>query len=769
MSGAKKSFYRQRKFWLGCAAFLAALCVLLLVLNPLLNHKHIASVSLPGEMKNAGLVSGRASPGNLIPPAGFEKLAEAPATALYADLQTGQFIYEDKIGGKFWHSKPVGLDSDEVTIGLWKEQMGSMLLLEYVDMKSVTTSIMPLTLASSACVEADGATFRKIDGGFRAEYHFEEADIFIPMEITLKNGVLSAVIQSGEIKEGGDYHIAAIHVLPGLTATDSTETGYMLVPDGSGAISELNNGKGNFGFYDRPVYGLDESISPEKKLHNQRPAIFPVFGVKTGDHALTAIITQGEAEANIYVGNVKDGMNYNQVYAKIVTAQTDSTTLFEADYFNKRKIYNVERRTLRNRYEVQYFPLSGENASYTGMAKLYREYLKMNGQLTKKAREPALHIGFYGAAERQAWFLGIPYDKLFALTTYAQAKEILDELTGLGANRIAVRYEGWTNYGLQNEKITVAAKPIGVLGGVSGFRWLSAYYGKSLSLGVDFITMKKSGRSYSVMTDTVKTMFNTRVKKYDYILSAQVTNLNRDFWYLIKPFRLPALAKTFADSFHKEAGDAGGVYLTGIGRFVYSDFDKTGITRSQTVEYYRKAMSALGDIPLSVDTGNAYTLGYADRIYELPCTDSGFTVFDRSVPFAQIVLHGYIPYSSDDFNRATDRRKLFLYCMETGASPFYAGMYARPEILIETDFSHLYSTYYKDWTKDAAQNYQAFAAVYENLFDKEITAHDRLAPSVYRTTFSNGTKIYVNYSGTRVLVDGMAIKAMDYEVKEAAN
>lgn len=769
MSDTKRAFYRQKKFWLGCAAVFAALCILLLILNPLLNQKHIPAISLPGEMKNNGLVPGDATPGSPVPPAGFEKLAEESAAALYADLQTGQFAYEDKVGKKFWYSKPLGLDSDEVTIGLWKEQIGSMLLLEYVDLKSVSTSVMPLTLSSNVCVEAGSATFRKIQGGFRAEYRFEEADLFIPVEITLKNGALSAVIPGGEVKEGGDYHITAIHVLPGLTATDSEERGYMLAPDGSGAISELNNGKGNFGFYDRPVYGMDESISPEKKLLNQRPAIFPVFGVKTGNHALTGIITQGEAEANIYVGNVKDGMNYNQIYAKIITAQTDSTTLFEADYFNKRKIYNVERRVLRDRYEIQFFPLSGESASYTGMAKLYREYLKLNGQLMKKAQKPALHVGLYGAAERQAWFLGIPYRKLFALTGYAQAKEILDELSSLGADRIAVRYDGWTNYGLQNEKIPVAAKPMGILGGASAFRRLGADYGKSLSLGVDFITLKKGGHSYSVMTDTVKTMFNTRVKKYDYILSAQVTNLNRDFRYLMKSSRLPGLAEAFADSLGKQAGEAAGVHLSGIGQYVYSDFDKTGITRSQTVEYYRKAMAAFGDVPLSVDTGNAYTLSFADRIYELPCTDSGFTVFDRSVPFAQIVLHGYIPYSSDNFNRATDSRKLFLYCMETGASPFYAGMYASPETLIETDFSHLYSMHYKDWTKAAAQDYQEFAAVYGKLFDEEITAHERLAPSVYRTTFSNGTSIYINYSDARVSVDGMTIEAMDYEVKEGAN
>ena len=43
-----------------------------------------------------------------------------------------------------------------------------------------------------------------------------------------------------EIKEGKEYSIVAIHLLPSFAAADWNDEGYMLVPDGSGALIGYN-------------------------------------------------------------------------------------------------------------------------------------------------------------------------------------------------------------------------------------------------------------------------------------------------------------------------------------------------------------------------------------------------------------------------------------------------------------------------------------------------------------------------------------------------
>ena len=43
--------------------------------------------------------------------------------------------------------------------------------------------------------------------------------------------------------------------------------------------------------------------------------------------------------------------------------------------------------------------------------------------------------------------------------------------------------------------------------------------------------------------------------------------------------------------------------------------------------------------------------------------------------------------------------------------------------------------------------------------------HDELAPGVYRTSYSNGTKVYVNYTETPFAADDVTIPALDWIVK----
>ena len=40
--------------------------------------------------------------------------------------------------------------------------------------------------------------------------------------------------------------------------------------------------------------------------------------------------------------------------------------------------------------------------------------------------------------------------------------------------------------------------------------------------------------------------------------------------------------------------------------------------------------------------------------------------------------------------------------------------------------------------------------------------HEKIADGVFRVTYSNGAKMYVNYNDSPTVMDGMSIPAMDY-------
>lgn len=385
-------------------------------------------------------------------------------------------------------------------------------------------------------------------------------------------------------------------------------------------------------------------------------------------------------------------------------------------------------------------------------------------RLHKAPRAPALAVNLYGAGTRKASFLGVPYTQTFAMTTFAQAQALLEDLRAGGAEHVVVRYQGWTGNGMQNKTIPVKAKPVGKLGGKRGLDDLLAYLENTQTenyMDVDFLSIRSSGNGFSVLNNTVKSLFNTRTAQYRYMLSVQVPVLTENPWYLLRPDLLQSASSRMAQAWDGRAG----VSLAGMGEALYSDFSKKSVTRAQTAAYFTATAGDFADTKVAVSAGNAYMLTAASRIFDLPQTNNGHLLFDRSVPFMQMVLHGYLPYTSEDINRLTDKKEALLTCIETGSDPYFCGMALSAAELIETGFSDLYSSTYEGWSEEAKNLYAAYREVYASLYDQPITGHRVTEEGVAVTTFANGTRIYVNRSGEAQEADGVRIAAESYIVR----
>ncbi|HBG00053.1 MAG TPA: hypothetical protein DDW87_00560, partial [Firmicutes bacterium] len=62
------------------------------------------------------------------------------------------------------------------------------------------------------------------------------------------------------------YPLTSVALLRFFGAADTTEEGYIFVPDGSGALINLNNGKTNQTLYSEPVYGRDGALPMGERL-----------------------------------------------------------------------------------------------------------------------------------------------------------------------------------------------------------------------------------------------------------------------------------------------------------------------------------------------------------------------------------------------------------------------------------------------------------------------------------------------------------------------
>ena len=85
-----------------------------------------------------------------------------------------------------------------------------------------------------------------------------------------------------------------------------------------------------------------------------------------------------------------------------------------------------------------------------------------------------------------------------------------------------------------------------------------------------------------------------------------------------------------------------------------------------------------------------------------------------------------------------------------------------------TGLNRFYSTTFAVYEQEAVDAYNFVNAALKNVEGAQITGH-KIDGSVRTVTYSNGVKIYVNYSDSSATVDGVTVDALSYKVLTLQN
>ena len=162
---------------------------------------------------------------------------------------------------------------------------------------------------------------------------------------------------------------------------------------------------------------------------------------------------------------------------------------------------------------------------------------------------------------------------------------------------------------------------------------------------------------------------------------------------------------------------------------------------------------------------NVRTALLSDLYTDIPLSNSGYAFEADSVPFYQMVFHGYADYSSRPLNYMADYDRAVLKCIEYGASPKFEWVYSAKG---ETVYSSVYADDYTQWLASAANAYAHINRVLQPVSGSIMLSHTEVLPQVFCVTYDNGKAVYVNYSGSAVQVDGITVSAMDAVVAGGA-
>ena len=118
----------------------------------------------------------------------------------------------------------------------------------------------------------------------RIDYDFSRPNerFIIPVEYILDKSSLKVTVVTGEIEEYGESGIGEISLLPYSLCGEPGEDGYILIPDGSGALIDFSTVNPNASAYKQRVYGRDPAMSYYYDEGTGVDRIMPVFGICCG-------------------------------------------------------------------------------------------------------------------------------------------------------------------------------------------------------------------------------------------------------------------------------------------------------------------------------------------------------------------------------------------------------------------------------------------------------------------------------------------------------
>ena len=670
----------------------------------------------------------------------YEPIAESPSLRLYLRKETSGLIVEDRRNGRLWHSTPPDLKEVKLSQA-WRRRIESPIILNYTDADRGRANV--------ARPEGMQIEYTPVAGGVRAHYRFAEEGFELSVYYVLRDDFLELTIPENEVVEYSaetQNTLVSVDVLAFLGATHDGEDGYIVFPDGSGAIMNFTSPHQEaVQEISVPVYGLEQMQFQRSGYTYQSSIPMPLFGLVSGNAAFAAIITQGDFDARIGVGRSGKSIPYNHIWVTFVYRRQGSFSLTGGQ-----PAWLYEPTMVGGDRQVRYYFLTAEDASYTGIAARYRRFLlEERGARRIAADAPLATLSFFMGVERRTWFMR----ELIKTTSFADVQKIVAELESAGVRRVDFTLYGWNEGGANSrypQRLPVEKR----LGGEDGLRALAGYlHSRSIRLFLadNYILALPRGRGIFPYADAMRGVDGLPVGEGGtYFINPQVA-LRR---FAVRD--IPKIARLEVD----------GLWLEYFASLALPDTnDRYPLSRENFAASWMQlatlAREQLGAVAMHGD--NSYAVPYADRLDYVQLDSTHYDLFDETIPLYQIAVHGLVLYSGQPYNLMNDGQRTFLRQIEYGAIPNFLLTQESSALLTRTSANWLWSSQYDFWRPEIIRQYQAMEKL-SHVIGQFIVAHSRLAHNVYQTTYEDGTRVVVNYNEQPFTLGALTVPALDFVV-----
>ncbi len=592
------------------------------------------------------------------------------------------------------------------------------------------------------------------------------------LQLKLTDNGLEATVLSESLRDSDhkalnpiydhDYIMTSVQFLKEMTTAserigpkedDPFREGMMIIPDGSGAIINFSNGKAelNYAGYSKSVYGLDKAFMLNRAVEDVENLMLGMYGFidTTDQKGIMTVVEQGASQSKL-VADVPRGSNrVNTIFYTTNVRENEYVTAGTG--WNAVQFPKWTKVLAPNDITYRFIFLENTELSYTGVAQKYREYLIDKYNLTPKDNTTTnvTNLNFLGAFERYQMLLGIKYMKPDNLTTFSQAKTVVSELLGLGVNNLTVSYSSWTDDEFEYEA-TAHLRASEALGRKKGLVNLAQYLeDNNINFYPELYVASSKGYDYPFgnMKYTSRSVGNNDAMQYPFNLATLYIDKQLTPTYYVSPKYYQSLAQRLYASFD----DFGitGAYLPDLGNMRIGDYKKKSeIFNHDSVRYQIATLEYLQSQLESVQLSAPYDFAfpYVDVAIDVPVSSSTYGIFDQTIPFYQLVVSGLFDYTTELVNGTSDRSTnyYFVKALETGANVSFQLSYENPNVLLETDYTQYFKTYYENW-KDTIVSFNTRIND-ANIHGGQLVNHERIAKDISKVTYSNGVVLVINGS-----------------------
>lgn len=594
---------------------------------------------------------------------------------------------------------------------------------------------------------------KKIDNGIRITYFFDTYEIAIPVDYVLKEKSISVSINTAQILESGNnYKLLSVSLAPYLcSAQNNVENSYLFIPTGSGALMYAKSTPDGVKTYSGEVYGADAARQIPRDLVDEEDICLPVFGAVESNSAMMCVIEQGAGAANIEAQAGNDRLGYSNANVSFYVRGYDEFLYDKQDGTKKELTTRIGNNISGQTLSVAYYPLYEDDASYVGIAKKYREYLIENSGLKKEdAVGSPYSITLLGGTNITKSILGIPKHETVAMTTFEQSKNILEDIDNKNGVLPTVRMLGFGDKGVMPGTIAGGKKYSSIYGNKKQLKSLQKFCeekGISIYFDSDIVYFSKSILGFSRNFDSALTVINKRITHYPV---SPIKIQDKDSGYsVISRNKLDEAAEIVLEKAEKY--NHLGISLSSLGTTAFSDnADKIYHTKNGIESDVAKIINKFSSngIKTAVASANAYAAAVANVIFDVSVTNGDYMVFDETVPFYQIVFHGYKSMYTEGLNLSANYKKALAQSVAYGMGLGYTLINSYISESDELGISEFYGMLYED-NSDLIHNTiceSDYCKIYSSTYDSDISGFRWLSNGVSETSYSNGVLVYTNHT-----------------------